>query len=505
MKHLVSVAKPAAIKSDCLICAVHVDGNGGSYSMPAATAAVDAATGGGISALLKVGDVPSSLGGTLLCHDLPGIKSRRLLLVNCGPAEKLDLYAYSRAVQAAVGKLQQLRSPGGIVNLLPQLQVPKCPLHARIRHAVLDAGDMMYSFDGFRSDNGGNASTEPESMTFVVAEAGRVAAKKGIREGLALVAGTTLTKNLGNTPPNVCTPSYLERQARELCKSSGKLSLQVLGEGEMKKLGMGSLLAVSAGSRQPPKLIIMKYEGARSGKQPPVLLVGKGVTFDTGGISLKPSANMDEMKFDMCGAASVFGVLRAILELALPINVVGIVPAVENMPGGAAARPGDIVTSMSGQTIEILNTDAEGRLILCDALSYGLRFKPAAVVDIATLTGACVVALGHHASGLIGNDNKLVQALLRAGDSSGDRVWQLPLWPDYDRQLTSTFADMANISSGRDAGTITAACFLSRFTKSVPWAHLDIAGTAWTSGKYKKATGRPVPLLVQYLLHLCDA
>jgi len=266
----------------------------------------------------------------------------------------------------------------------------------------------------------------------------------------------------------------------------------------MEKLGMGSLLSVARGSHEPPKLIVLKYEGGRRGDKP-YALVGKGVTFDTGGISLKPAPEMDEMKFDMCGAASVLGTLRAVAELKLPINVVGVIPATENMPGGSATKPGDIVTSMSGQTVEILNTDAEGRLILCDALTYTERFDPQAVVDIATLTGACVIALGHVASGLFANDDALAEQLLAAGQTSRDRAWHLPLWDDYQEQLKSNFADFANIG-GRPAGSVTAACFLARFTKKFKWAHLDIAGVAWKSGAAKGATGRPVPLLTQYLI-----
>ena len=498
MKYLVSLAKPANISGDCLICPVYVDGK--DHSMPQPAAALNSACGGGIASLLKSGDVPDGVGSLLLCRDLPGIKSGRVLLVNCGSGKNFDRSTYRKVLQAAAGRIQQLAGIGNVINLLPQLSVPQCDAHIKTRQAVLDTEDVFYSFDAYRGDENKKARALPQSMTFVVSATAKTATKNGIKEGAAISAGIKLAKDLGNTPPNICNPVYLEKQARTLCQGNSKLTLQVLDEVQMKKLGMGSLLAVARGSRQKPRLIVMKYNGARSSKQAPVMLVGKGVTFDTGGISLKPSAGMGEMKFDMCGAASVFGVMRAAAEISLAANVVGIVPAVENMPDGDATRPGDIVVSMSGQTVEILNTDAEGRLILCDAITYGLRFKPAAVIDIATLTGACVVALGHHASGVMGNDNKLVQALLKAGASSGDRAWELPLWPEYDQQLSSTFADIANISSGRDAGTITAGCFLGRFAKSVSWAHLDIAGTAWTPGRHNRSTGRPVPLLMQYLL-----
>jgi leucyl aminopeptidase len=309
--------------------------------------------------------------------------------------------------------------------------------------------------------------------------------------------GISLARDLGNLAPNICTPTYLAEQAMDMAKTY-KLKVTVLEQKDMENLGMGALLAVARGSRQPPKLIALEYwGGAKKGK--PIVLVGKGVTFDTGGISLKPAAEMDEMKYDMCGAASVLGTIHAVAKMGLPVNVVGIIPATENMPGGNATKPGDVVTSMSGQTIEILNTDAEGRLILCDALAYIERYEPEAVIDIATLTGACVIALGHVASGLLSNDDELARELLDASERAVDRAWRLPLFDEYQEQLKSNFADMANIG-GRAAGTITAACFLSRFTKKYRWAHLDIAGTAWKSGKEKGATGRPVPLLTQFLI-----
>jgi len=314
---------------------------------------------------------------------------------------------------------------------------------------------------------------------------------------IAIGEGVNLARELGNLPPNICTPSYLADQARALAKSN-KLKVTVLERKDMEKLGMGSLLSVADGSRQPPKLITLEYYGEVR-KQKPVVLVGKGVTFDTGGISLKPSAEMDEMKYDMSGAGSVLGTLSAAAAMKLPLNVIGVIPATENMPGGKATRPGDIVTSMSGQTIEILNTDAEGRLILCDALTYAQRFEPAAIIDIATLTGACVIALGHIASGLFANDERLARELEAAGQASWDRVWHMPVWEDYQEQLKSNFADMANIG-GRPGGSITAACFLARFTRKLKWAHLDIAGTAWKSGRDKGSTGRPVPLLSQFLM-----
>ena len=326
--------------------------------------------------------------------------------------------------------------------------------------------------------------------------------KNGLAAGEALGDGINFARQLGNLPGNICTPVYLAQQATQLCKNVPNTKLSILDEKQLKKLGMGSMLSVAAGSEEPPRLIVMEYLGGAKTKKPKVL-IGKGITFDTGGISLKPGLAMDEMKFDMCGAASVFGVMKTLIALKAPVNVVGIVAAAENMPSGKATKPGDVVTSMSGQTIEILNTDAEGRLVLCDALSYAERYKPDSLIDIATLTGACVIALGSHASGLMANDQSLAEELLEAGQKAADRAWQLPLWDDYQKSLDSNFADMANIGS-REAGTITAACFLSRYTKGQRWAHLDIAGTAWNSGAAKGATGRPVSLLVEYLINIFE-
>ena len=313
--------------------------------------------------------------------------------------------------------------------------------------------------------------------------------------------GVNLARELGNLPGNICTPTYLARQAAQIASDYKNIKATILEQKDMEKLAMGSFLSVAKGSREAPKLIMLEYTGADK-NEPPHVLIGKGITFDSGGISIKPGQAMDEMKFDMCGAASVLGTMKTIAELQPKLNVVAIVPSCENLPDGNANKPGDVVTSMSGQTIEILNTDAEGRLILCDALTYSEKFKPASVIDVATLTGACVVALGKHPAGLLGNNDELIDDIKQAANTSCDRVWQLPLWEDYQEQLKSNFADIANIG-GPGAGTITAACFLSRFAKKLKWAHLDIAGVAWESGNNKGATGRPVALLSQYLLDRC--
>ncbi|HVF18251.1 MAG TPA: leucyl aminopeptidase, partial [Steroidobacteraceae bacterium] len=320
-----------------------------------------------------------------------------------------------------------------------------------------------------------------------------------VEHARAIVSGMSLMRDLANQPANVCTPNYLAKAAQTLAREHRSIRVRVLNEDDCRRLKMGSFLSVTEGTVEPAKMIVLEYNGADKGGEP-IALVGKGVTFDTGGISMKPPPGMDEMKFDMSGAASVLGTFKALATLELPINVVGVVPACENMPGGRATKPGDIVKSMSGQTIEILNTDAEGRLILCDAITFARRFKPRAVIDIATLTGACVVALGNHLSGLFGNDQELMDALRDAGQRADDRAWPMPIGEEYAEGLKSNFADFANVA-GREGGAITAACFLAKFTDGLKWAHLDIAGTSYVGGSAKSSTGRPVPLLVDYLLN----
>ncbi|MGD8854612.1 MAG: leucyl aminopeptidase, partial [Gammaproteobacteria bacterium] len=409
---------------------------------------------------------------------------------------------FAKVVSAAAAALQSSGATDAL-SYLTELDVEGRALGWKAQRCVEATREALYRFDELKSE------PEPPKrplrrLTLGVADQSDLpVAKGGVRSGIAVANGVDLARVLGNRPGNLCTPSDLATQARELRELHKALRIEVLERKDMEKLGMGALLSVARGSRQPPKLIVIRYAGGEKNEKP-VVLVGKGVTFDSGGISLKPGQAMDEMKFDMCGAASVFGAMSAAAELELPINLIGVVPATENLPDGDASKPGDVVTSMSGQTIEILNTDAEGRLILCDALTYAKKFDPHVVVDIATLTGACVVALGKHASGLLSNDQDLANQLLSAGQTSGDRAWQLPLWDEYDEQLKTNFADMANIG-GRDAGTITAACFLGRFTRDYRWAHIDIAGTAWKTGDAKGATGRPVPLLMQFLMNQCAA
>ncbi len=457
---------------------------------------LDAASDGLLTSLIRRGDLDGKLGQSLLLHNVPGTLADRLFLVGCGRERELGDGQYVRVVAHVLRSLQNTGASEA-VSYLTELNVKGRDTYWKVRQAVVSGRDAIYRFDRLKSKKP-EAGRALKRLTLGVPSRKELpAGERGIREGTAIADGIELTKDLCNLPANVCTPSYLANQARQLAKRCASLKVDVLEEKDLESQKMGAFLSVARGSREPAKLITLNYTGPKEG--PPVVLVGKGVTFDSGGISLKPAAAMDEMKFDMCGAASVLGSMHAVATLELPINVVGLIPSTENLPGGNATKPGDIVTSLSGQTIEILNTDAEGRLILCDALTYAEQFDPVAVIDIATLTGACIVALGKHGTGLMSNHSALAHDLLTAGRYANDRAWELPLWEEYQEQLKSNFADIANIG-GKDAGAITAACFLSRFTKKYHWAHLDIAGTAWKSGKDKGATGRPVSLLVQYLL-----
>ena len=456
---------------------------------------IDKASGGELRALIKSGDMEGKSGKTRLLYRLPGVSAERVVLVGLGKQKSFSAKTWRECVRAAITAISDTGATDAWL-FLADIPVEKRDSTWKARHFAMASAEALYKFDQMKS-----AKSKPRALIRLgyglVSRRDLPAAERGLKEGRAIAAGMDLARDLGNLPGNICTPSYLAEQSVRLARE-WKLSAQVLEQKDMEKLGMGALLSVAKGSRQPPKFIVLRYNGAAA-KDKPIVLVGKGITFDTGGISLKPGAEMDEMKFDMCGAASVIGTMRAVAEMRLKLNVIGLVPTAENMPDGAASKPGDIVTSMSGQTIEILNTDAEGRLILCDALSYAEQFQPQAVVDIATLTGACIVALGHVCSGLFSNKDSLAKELVAAGEDSWDRVWQLPLWDDYQEQLKSNFADFANIG-GRAAGSVTAACFLARFTRKYDWAHLDIAGTAWHSGKNKGSSGRPVPLLTSFLL-----
>ena len=424
----------------------------------------------------------------------PTAKIGKAILLGFGDERNVTPDSFRKSIRALAKYLAKRKTKQTIL-LIDDVAIKEWSTDQKTTSCAQEIVYEDYTFTHCKSTTSSPKVTNP---SIIYSTDDTHAATKGLKTGQAIGDGMNVARELGNLPGNICTPQYLASEAKKLAKKQTALATKVLSEKQMKTLGMGSLLSVSAGSKEPAQFIIMEYQGTTKTAKPHVL-VGKGITFDTGGISLKPGAGMDEMKFDMCGAASVFGTFTTLLALKPKINVVGIIAAAENMPSSQATKPGDIVTSMSGKTIEILNTDAEGRLVLCDALTYAERYKPQSVVDIATLTGACVIALGKHASGLYSNNEELAQTLLEAGTKSGDKAWQMPLWDEYQTQLDSNFADIANIG-GRGAGSVTAACFLSRFTESYPWAHLDIAGTAWLSGSAKGATGRPVPLLTHYLL-----
>jgi leucyl aminopeptidase len=488
-----NISHPEQQRSQCLIVGVPSKG-----SLRAAAKQLDTATSGLLSRLQKRGDIKGDWAQTLMLPNVDGVSAERILLVGCGDGSAVSDAEYRKLVHVVLAALAEHKIAEAHW-LLSAIAVKERSAAWPLQQLAQTATLREYRYTETLS------KPKPAStlQRLIIADATSNAAKQAFQQGTAIGRGMNVTRRLGDLPGNICTPTLLAKEARNIARKNTKASIKVLEEKAMRELGMGALLSVAAGSEQPAKLIVVEYRGGKRSEQPQVL-VGKGITFDSGGISLKPGPKMDEMKFDMCGAASVLGTLHAVLELNLPINVVAIIAASENMPSGNATKPGDVVTSMSGQTIEILNTDAEGRLVLCDALTYAARFKPAAVIDIATLTGACVVALGKQASGLFSNRDDFAEELLAAGRIAGDRAWQMPLWDDYQKQLDSNFADIANIG-GPSGGAITAACFLARFTKDYRWAHLDIAGTAWDEGAAKGATGRPVGLLMQYLLERSGA
>jgi leucyl aminopeptidase len=492
MEFSIKNVNAAATQSDCLVVGVYE-----SSVLSEAAQEIDRASKGMISKVLADGDMDGKLEATLMLHHVPGLASNRLLLVGLGKEADFAEKQYAKAVRASIKALEKSGALDA-TTCLAQLPVKALSAQRKVAYLSEAALDASYKFAAIkRKDEKASPKKGIAMLTINVSASDVSAAETGLANGQALAAGVSLAKDLGNLPPNVCTPSYLAEQALALGKTH-QFKVEVLERDALKKLGMGSFLGVAQGSEEPPKFIIMQHLKGKK-EQKPVVLVGKGITFDTGGISLKPGSDMDEMKYDMCGAASVIGTFKAIAAMNLPLNVIGVIPTCENMPDGRATRPGDVLTSMSGLTIEVLNTDAEGRLILCDALTYVERFEPSAVIDVATLTGACVIALGHHASGLFSNNDALAAELLQAGEVALDRAWHMPMWEDYQSLLDSNFADMANIG-GRAAGSITAACFLARFAKKYDWAHLDVAGTAWKSGKEKGGTGRPVPLLTEFLV-----
>ncbi len=476
----------AKAKTPCLILGVF-----DKHKLSAPAESIDKASDGAIAKLLRKGDLHGGK-GALLAYDLPGIAAERVLLLGLGKRKECTRDTLVKALGKALTRLGEARVAEALLALPEHLDD-----YAGVRAAALKAAETAYRYEHTKKPKE-DAPVLLARLELWVDKHQRSAAERAVAHADAIAAGVALARELGNLPGNLCTPTDLAERAVALADAYTALNTEILDEDAMAELGMGALLSVSRGSREPAKLIIMRYQGGAADAKP-VVLVGKGLTFDTGGISIKPAADMDEMKYDMAGGASVFGTVLAAVRMQLPLNLIGVVPASENLPDGAASKPGDVVTSLSGQTIEVLNTDAEGRLILCDALTYVERFDPAVVLDMATLTGACIIALGRHPSGLFTADDALAQEVTDAGNAADDRVWRMPLWDDYQQQLDSNFADMANIG-GRDAGAVTAACFLSRFTKAYPWAHLDIAGTAWVTGKEKGATGRPVPLLSEFLL-----
>jgi leucyl aminopeptidase len=492
MEFSIKSGSPEKQRSGCVVVGVFE-----SRRLSASAQAIDDSSKNYLSEMLRRGDMEGKLGSTLLLQSVPGIPSDRVLLVGLGHERDFHEASFRSSLAAAIKALRGTGTTEATV-CLTDVPLKKRDTAWKVEQAVIVITEGCYRFTRMKS----KASETRRALRKVVLHVSRRneigTGEAAIARGTAIAEGMNLAKDLGNLPGNICTPSYLADEAGDLAKRFG-LRIEVLEQRDMEKLGMGSLLSVARGSRQPPKLIILEYHGGKRDSAP-VVLVGKGVTFDTGGISIKPATEMDEMKYDMCGAASVLGAIKAAAMMKLPLNIVVAVPATENMPDGNATKPGDIVTTMSGQTVEILNTDAEGRLILCDALTYVEKYKPAAVVDVATLTGAMVISLGHVATGLFANSDPLARELLAAGEAAWDRAWHLPMWDEYQEGLKSNFADIPNIGIGRAGGSITAACFLSRFTKSYSWAHLDIAGTAWKSGPEKGATGRPVGLLAHFLM-----
>ncbi|NIM28257.1 MAG: leucyl aminopeptidase [Gammaproteobacteria bacterium] len=480
-------------KTDCMVVGVFE-----SHRLSPSAQAINDAGAGELLKIIRRFQMQASVGNTLMLNNLHEVAASQVMLVGCGKKESMPASRYSRVLRSCMERLADGGAEDAVV-CLTELDVKDRDIYWKVREVVEIARDCVYRFNQLKTDASSLKQPRLHRVTCAIAtQKQKRRAEEGMHHGIGIADGVDLARDLGNLPANVCTPTYLAERARQLARREKSIKVRVMGETEMKRLGMGTLLSVARGSEEPAKLITLEYRGSRS-KRHPAVLIGKGVTFDSGGISIKPAAQMDEMKFDMCGAASVLGAVKMAASLALPINLVGIVAATENLPGGTASKPGDIYTSMSGETVEVLNTDAEGRLVLCDALTYARRFEPDVVVDIATLTGACVIALGDQAAGLFSNDDRLADALLDAGEFSGDRAWRMPVWEEYAEALKSNFADVANVG-GREAGAITAACFLSRFAREYRWAHLDIAGVAWRGGKSKGATGRPVRLLSQFLL-----
>ncbi|WP_411992488.1 leucyl aminopeptidase [Agarivorans sp. DSG3-1] len=497
MEFSVKSGSPEKQRSACIVVGVYEP-----RRLSPVAEQLDKISDGYISALLRRGDLEGKAGQVLLLHHVPNVLSERVLLVGCGKERELNERQYRQIITKTINTLNETGSMEAVC-FLPELHVKSRNTYWKVRQAVETTQESLYSFDMLKSNREETRRPLRKIVFNVPTRRELTIGESAVQHGLAVAQGVKHAKDLANLPPNICNPAYLADQAKELQSNYDNVKVSTLGEAEMAELKMDSYLAVGRGSDNESIMSVIEYCAPGCEDQKPIVLVGKGLTFDSGGISLKPGAGMDEMKYDMGGAAGVYGAMKALAELQLPLKVTGILAGCENMPGGNAYRPGDVITTMSGITVEVLNTDAEGRMVLCDVLTYVERYEPELVIDVATLTGACVVALGHHTSGLMTPHNPLAHDLLNCAEQSGDKTWRLPLGEEYQEQLNSNFADMANIG-GKTAGSITAACFLSRFTKKYNWAHLDIAGTAWKSGGEKGATGRPVPLLTQFLLSKTD-
>jgi leucyl aminopeptidase len=491
MQLFTTTSNAARRSAGCIIVGVYANGKLGQGADM-----IDSASKGYITRLIKAGDISGRQGTTIMLTGVNGVRAPRVVVVGLGKISEFNVTKFRQAVTAAVtvvkgGKVRDLVS---YLSLEPIAGVSPYYL---ARYTIESIGNVLYRFHETKS---GRKPKGPALRKIGLAAASRTDGNKAMRgaeHGAAIVEGMSLAKDLGNLPPNICTPAYLARTAQKIARTTKNVTTRIMNEADIRRLGMHSFLSVTNGTTLPAKLIVMQYKGAGSDR--PIVLVGKGITFDAGGISLKPGPGMDEMKFDMCGAASVIATMAVVSSLGLPVNLTVVVPACENLPSGTATRPGDIITSMSGKTIEVLNTDAEGRLVLCDALTYSRRFKPAVIIDVATLTGACVIALGHHRTAVMTRNDDLASEITGAGIAADDPGWHMPLADEYERELKSNFADFANVG-GREGGAITAGCFLGKFTEGMDWAHLDIAGTAWRSGKAKGSTGRPVPMLTEIVL-----
>ena len=490
MDYSIETSSLDKLQSECLLVGIYEN-----QQLSPIASALDQLCDGLLLKLVSRGDIKGKNAETLLINNVPHPNIQRIVLVGFGAADKVTRKLYRKALAAAIKTVKDSKVKTATAALI-DIELENTDITWKSRQIVEVFNDGVYLYSTTKQCEEKPALQQLGLLTNATQ---LKSVETGLLQGAAIAKGVELTKQLADLPGNICTPTYLAEQALKLAGEHEKLNCEILEESDLEALGMGTFLSVSRGSRQPAKLISLYYQGGEASVKP-IVLIGKGLTFDAGGISLKPGLGMDEMKYDMCGGASVLGILRVATQLNLPLNIVGLVPSSENLPDGDANKPGDILTSMSGKTIEVLNTDAEGRLLLCDTLTYAKKFNPEVVIDIATLTGAIIVALGRFPSGLFGNDDKLCDDLLSAGETACDTLWRMPVWEDYQEQLKSNFADLANIG-GPDGGSVTAACFLSRFAEDFRWAHLDIAGTAWRTGTNKGATGRPVPLLSQYLLN----